>query len=274
MKKLLTMQDLSCLGKCSLTVALPILSAMGVETAALPTAVLSTHTAFPSPLFRDMTEDIPAVMDHWKTIGAAFDGIYVGYLGSVSQVDQALELLERFPAEMRLVDPAMGDNGKLYHRVDTALVERIKALCAKADMIIPNLTEACALTSTPYRPDLSREEVQEILRKLTALGCSGAMVTGVSFSGDATGVLGLDAKANVYFYYVQEKLPVSCHGAGDAFAAVCAGARMRGKSWEEAAALAADFVARCIQYTARKDRDPRYGLCFEEALPELWRSLQ
>lgn len=273
MKRLLTVQDLSCLGKCSLTVALPILSAMGVETAVLPTAVLSTHTAFPSPYARDMTPDILPVADHWQQIGAEFDGMYIGYLSSGRQVASVLELVKRFPVDMLLVDPVMGDNGKLYDRIDADHVQQLKALCAAADMIVPNLTEACALTDTPYRGSGDEAWLKDLLIKLTALGCGAALITGVPMADDTIGVAGYSRTSDRFFLCRQKRLPESYHGTGDAFAAVCAGAVCKGAELQTAAQLAADFTARCIRQTMEENRDKRYGLCFEKALPELW-SLQ
>ena len=148
MKKVLSVQDLSCLGKCSLTVALPVLSAMGHSCAVLPTAVLSTHTAFQNPHILSLTQHIAPICDHWNTIGAEFDAISIGYLSQPEQVVQVEALLDRFPA-MTVVDPVMGDHGKLYSGITPEQVTAVKKLCQRADILVPNITEACLLTGTP-----------------------------------------------------------------------------------------------------------------------------
>jgi len=270
MKRLLTVQDISCVGKCSLTVALPVISAMGVEAAVLPTAVLSTHTAFPAPVFRDLTGDMLPMADHWKEMGITFDGIAVGYLGSEEQVDAVLAIQEKFESFL-FVDPVMGDNGRLYSRIDETFAKKVAQLCAKADAVVPNLTEACYLTGTPYPEAYDKAFVRALLEKLTAMGCPLAAITGVSFTEDTVGFVGYDAKQDQFYSYAHKKLPGSYHGTGDIFTAVCAGAMVQGASWEQALKRAADFVLRCMEVTAEEDRDRRYGVCFEKALPELMR---
>ena len=157
-KRILTIQDISCVGQCSLTVALPILSACGVETCVLPSAVLSTHTAgFSGYTFRDLTEDMPAIKDHWVKEGIAFDGVYTGYLGSTKQIDYVKEIIAATAKDgVAIIDPAMADNGKLYPGFDAAFVEEMKKLCATADYLLPNLTEACLLTDTEYTPTTTK----------------------------------------------------------------------------------------------------------------------
>ena len=155
-KKILTIQDISCVGQCSLTVALPIISACGIETCVLPSAVLSTHTAgFSGYTFRDLTEDMPAITDHWRKEGICFEAIYTGYLGSAKQIDYVANIFDRTAAEncLKIVDPAMADNGKLYPAFDAGFVEAMKGLCGKADYILPNITEACFLTGLPYKTE-------------------------------------------------------------------------------------------------------------------------
>ena len=268
MKRLLTVQDLSCVGKCSLTVALPVISAMGVEAAVLPTAVLSTHTAFPSPFVHDLSGDIGAIADHWTQIGASFDGICSGYLASCDQVMQVLSLAERFPGFL-LADPVMGDNGRLYSRITSEFIEKMAQLCARADAIVPNLTEACFLTGTPYPECYDEAFVQGLLKKLTGLGCRMAAVTGVSFQDDTVGVMGYDARQDAFCHYAHKKLPESYHGTGDIFTAVCAGSLVQDPSWDTALKRAADFVLLCMEETIKENRDKRYGVCFEKALPKL-----
>ena len=271
MKRILTVQDLSCLGKCSITVALPVISAMGVEAAVLPTAVLSTHTAFPSPVVRELGDLLTPFSEHWANIGAGFDGICTGYLSSPEQARQVMAVLEtlRSPETFVVTDPVMGDGGKLYSRITPDFLAQMRLLCAGADLILPNLTEACFLTDTPYREDCSEEFLRELLRKLTDTGCAVAAITGISLRENTTGVAGYEKATGEYFSYSHEKLPQSYHGTGDIFCAVTAGAMARGMSWQEALKLAADFTCQCIRLTSLEGGDRRYGVCFEKALPML-----
>lgn len=268
MKRILTIQDISCLGKCSVTVALPILSAMGVETAVLPTAVLSTHTAFPQPEIYDLTHKMQPIAEHWQRIGARFDGMYTGYLASADQVAAVQTLADMFQPDMLLVDPAMADHGKLYAGFDRAFVEKMKALCARGDVILPNLTEACLLTDTPYREAPEDDFIKTLLHKLLALGCGCAVITGVAFAPGMTGAVG--CKDGAYVICSAPQLPISCHGTGDVFASVCAGALVSGQTLEQALSLAVDFTAECVKVTAESSRDSRFGVCFEPVLPHLW----
>ena len=167
MKRIVTMQDLSCIGKCSLTVALPVLSAMGLECAVLPTAVLSAHTAFEG--FRYEPLSLTPVADHWQQLGLQFDMIYTGYLGGRAQVDQALDFFTRFPA-MRLVDPVMADHGALYAGLEPDFPAVLRTLCAQADLITPNITEACLLTGLEYRETHDDSYIRTLLERLLALG--------------------------------------------------------------------------------------------------------
>ena len=189
-KKVLTIQDISCVGQCSLTVALPIISACGMETCVLPSAVLSTHTAgFTGYTFRDLTEDMPAIKDHWVKEGIQFDAIYTGYLGSTKQIDYVADIFEATASKngVKIVDPAMADNGSLYPGFDADFVEAMKGLCAKADYVIPNITEACFLTGIEYKTEYDREYVDLILQKLSALGCRNIIITGISYEEGKTG---------------------------------------------------------------------------------------
>ena len=268
-KKVLTIQDISCVGQCSLTVALPILSACGVETCVLPSAVLSTHTAgFTGFTFRDLTEDMPSIKDHWLKEGIRFDAIYTGYLGSTQQIDYVADIFAETAAEgcVKVVDPAMADNGKLYPGFDMEFVEAMKTLCAKADFLIPNMTEACFLTGVEYKTEYDRAYVDEILAKLTALGCKNVIFTGVSYAPGKTGIAVLEN--GVYSYYEHEKLPGACHGTGDVYASAFLGAVVRGKSACEAARIAADFVVECIKCTVQQDNN-WYGVAFEPVLGKL-----
>ena len=268
-KKILTVQDISCVGQCSLTVALPIISACGVEACVLPSAVLSTHTAgFKGYTFRDLTEDMPAINDHWVKEGISFDAIYTGYLGSTKQIEYVARLFDTVAKEgcVKIVDPAMADNGKLYVGFDMEFVEAMKGLCAKADYVVPNITEACFLTGIEYKTEYDRAYIDSLLDGLSKIGCKNVIFTGISYAEGRTGVVVFEN--GEYSYYEHEKLENSCHGTGDSYASAFVGALMRGKSAYEAARIAADFTLECIRETAKLDNH-WYGAAFELAIPKL-----
>lgn len=271
MKRIVTMQDISCVGKCSLTVALPIISAMGVETSIIPTAVLSTHTMFNNFTCKDLTEEINPITEHWKKEEIGFDAIYTGYLGSFEQIDIIANLFDDFktPDNIILVDPVMADNGKLYPAFDEAFAKKMATLCAKADIIVPNITEASFMTGMEYKEVYDEAYIKEMLGKLSELGAKISVLTGVSFKEGTTGVMGYDKENNEYFYYSNERLNASYHGTGDIFASTCVGALMNGLDWKESLKIAADYTAECIRLTMEDPAKPWYGVNFEEAMPYL-----
>ena len=268
MKRILTIQDISCVGKCSLTVALPIISAYGIEAAILPTAVLSTHTAFNKFTFRDLTEDISPICQVWRDEGIEFDGIYTGYLGSKQQIDLVLDIFRDFgEGKLKFVDPAMGDNGVLYKGFDEEFAKEMARLCAAADIIVPNLTEACYMLGIPYAASGYDEDyVKNILVSLTKLGCKKAVLTGIGFTPDQLGCYGYDAESGEFFFDYNEKKPQSFHGTGDVFASVCFSNLIGGSSLCEASALAADFVCDSIDATVNDEKPIWYGVNFEKVL--------
>ena len=265
-KKILTIQDISCVGQCSLTVALPILSACGLETCILPSAVLSTHTAgFSGFTFRDLTDDMPKIQEHWKKENIKFEAIYTGYLGSVKQVGYVKDILNTMGTEgcVRIVDPAMADNGKLYSIFDGEYVKAMRTLCACADILVPNITEACFLANVEYRETYDEDYVKELLQKLTELGAKAVVLTGVGYAPEKTGVaVYKDGKLD---YYCHDKISKGCHGTGDIYASAFTGALMRGKDMLEAAKIAADYTVQCIVNT-QDDVNHWYGAKFETAL--------
>ena len=268
-KKILTIQDISCVGQCSLTVALPILSACGLETAVLPSAVLSTHTAgFSGYTFRDLTEDMPKIKDHWKKEGITFEAIYTGYLGSTQQISYVADIMNETASEscVKIIDPAMADNGKLYPGFDDNFVQAMKTLCSKADYLVPNISEACFLTDVPYETKYDRAYIDTLLKKLSDLGAKNIILTGVSYTDETTGVVIFEN--NQYSYYEHKKLSNSCHGTGDIYASAFTGALMRGKSAFDAAKIAADYVVECINATAEEENH-WYGAKFETVLSKL-----
>ncbi len=271
MKRIVTVQDISCVGKCSLTVALPIISAMGVEAAILPTAVLSTHTAFKQGFtLHDLTGEISPITAHWKSEGITFDAIYTGYLASFDQIDLVKQMAADFPGALLFVDPAMGDNGKLYYGFDQAFAKKMAELCAVADIIVPNMTEASYMLGIPYVSEGYDEAyVKDVLKRLCAMGAKKAALTGVSLSENTTGVMGYDSTTDEFFSYYHDRIPVSYHGTGDVFASACMGSLMRGKSLHEAVAIAADFTYESIRLTEAEPGHNWYGVNFEQAVPML-----
>jgi len=272
-KKILTIQDISCVGQCSLTVALPILSACGLETCILPSAVLSTHTAgFSGYTFRDLTEDMGPIIDHWKKEGIRFEGVYTGYLGSAEQIALVKRIMDELLTDgaVKIVDPAMADNGKLYPAFDGAFVEEMKKLVGAADIVVPNITEACFLTGMDYREKYDEAYILELCEKLTALGAKKAVITGVSYRDDKLGIAVFES--GKMRYYEHEKMAKGCHGTGDVYASAFAGAILRGRNLFEAAKIAGDYTLACIRYTGG-DPEHWYGVKFEPVLPELIRSL-
>ena len=271
MKKVLTIQDISCFGKCSITVALPIISAMGVETVILPTAVLSTHTMFKDFTVKDLTDQLVPITDHWKKEGLKFDAIYTGYLGSAEEIEIAKKIFAEFGGDdtMIFIDPVMADNGKLYAAFDENYAKLNAGLCGTADIIVPNITEACFMTDTEYKEVYGEDYVKDLLQKLAGLGSKVVILTGVSLSEGKTGVYGLDTRTGEYFTYQNDRVNVSYHGTGDVFSSVSVGAIARGLSMKEAFRLAADYTARTIQVTEENPENPWYGVDFEATIPEL-----
>lgn len=265
-KRVLTVQDISCVGKCSTTVALPILSACGHETSILPTAILSTHTGgFSKPVVHHMGEDIRGMWSHWEREGISFDGILTGYLGSITQIENALEMTDRIltPGGVLIVDPAMADHGKLYSGLSEEYAEKMKLLCKKADILMPNITEAAMLSGHAFQAKLDEMYVSELLM---GLGCSRVILTGVGYREGYTGVTVYD-NGEIY-HYEHPKAEKNYHGTGDIFAAGFTGALLRGKSIQESAKIAADFTAECI-FITESDPSNRYGVKFEPALSGL-----
>ena len=273
-KRVLTVQDVSCLGQCSLTVALPILSASGNETCIIPSAVLSTHTGgFSGFTFRDLSSDIPKIREHWQKENIDFDAIYTGYLGSIEQINYIKDLFSGVLREggKTFVDPAMADNGKLYFGFDDAYAKAMAELSAEADVILPNLTEACFMTGLEYKETYDEAYIDEVLGALRGIGCKDIVLTGIGFEEGATGVIVLEG--NEKHYYKHKKISKGCHGTGDIFASAFVGAVLSGKTMEESAKIAADYTLACIENTII-DESHWYGAKFETALPQYIEALQ
>lgn len=271
MKRIVTIQDISCVGKCSLTVALPIISAMGIETAVIPTAVLSTHTAFKNFTYRDLTGDLPKIAKHWKQEKFDFDGIYTGYLGSIEQIDMLKEFFKQFktPDNFIFIDPVMADNGKLYAGFDANFVKEMKKLCKMADIIVPNLTEASYMLEKEYKEIYSEQEIKDILIELSNLGPKYVVLTGVSFKDNKLGVMSYNKETNEFFTYFKEKISAKYHGTGDIFASTLVGAITNNNTLEEGLKIAVDYVWETINDTYKTNKKDAYGVNFETKIPYL-----
>lgn len=269
-KRLIAINDISGFGKCSLTVALPIISAAGVETVCMPTAVLSTHTGgFTGYTYRDLTCDMPAMGEHWKTIDIRPDAIYSGFLGSFEQIDIVKKLAKDFKRDDNLfiADPCMADHGKMYTVFDMKFAKAMTSLCAMADIILPNITEACFMVDEEVIEGVQTQEyIEGLLNKLLDMGAKNVILTGVSFDEASLGAacMGQD---RVPHYYFEEKLSGTYHGTGDVFASSFCGALLNGFSLHEAMGIAVRYVCDCIKRTQTMDRPIRYGVDFERGIP-------
>ena len=274
MKRIVSIQDISCVGKCSLTVALPIISAMGVECGIVPTAVLSVHTAFDSFTFDDLTDQIEPISASWKENGVTFDAIYTGYLGSFEQLELVSRFIDEHGGEDTLVfvDPAMADNGSLYKGFTPEFARAMGAVvCSKADIIDPNITEAAFMLGAEYKAegDYDEDYVRELLRGLVALGARKAVLTGVSLEPGQCGIYGYDAQADEFFSYFNELVDARFHGTGDVFSSTTVGALMNGKGLPDALAIAADYTVASIKETIAHEDHNWYGVDFETCVPYL-----
>lgn len=293
MKRVLTIQDISCVGKCSLTAAIPVISAMGIEVCPLPTAILSNHTAFSSFSFLDLTDKIPEILNEWKKQGFHFDAIYTGYLGSIKQIDLVHKILDEFAQNDTLVviDPCMADNGKLYTGFSQDFVQQMAKLCGRANVILPNMTEACFLVNQDY--DIfthTNESITKLMEKLLSLGANHVVLKGVDFSSDKIGVAYYSQKNNndnrnligksmiensiddmkIYFHHRYDE---NFHGTGDLFASVVTGALVLKKELKEAVEIACDFIQESIECTLSNPNYNWYGVEFESALRNLSQKL-
>lgn len=270
--------DLSGLGKCSLTVALPIVSASGVECCCIPTALLSTHTGgFTGWTFHDLSEDIVPIAGHWNELNVSFDSVYSGYLASPEQgklLEKAIELLAG-ENTIVIVDPAMADNGKYYANLSESMAECFRSLMSKADVVTPNITEACFITGTEYRSGPYTEEfVEELMKKLFALGPKTVAITGVSFEEGKVGVVAKNSAEGKLYAVMNAAKEGMFHGAGDIFASAFSALLTRGAELETALCTAEKFVSDCIERTEKRGTPRHYGMDFEGALPAYVRSLE
>ncbi|MDR1605414.1 MAG: pyridoxamine kinase [Gracilibacteraceae bacterium] len=274
-KRAMAVHDISCFGRCSLTVALPILSAAGIETAVIPTAVLSTHTGgFTGFTYRDLTDDILPVVKHWRSLGLSFDAIYTGFLGSFAQIDIVSEIFDLWREEEALlvVDPVMADDGKLYSIFPENFPAGMRRLCAVADVIVPNLTEAALLLNIPYNPGpFTREEIESLLHRLSALGPKRVVLTGVTRTEgpDMLGAASFDARNGEVAFSGLRRIDPMYHGTGDVFASALTAALLHGRSLAVASEAAVRFTVDSLKRTKLAGTDIRFGVNFEEGLTGL-----
>lgn len=270
MSKIVSVQDISCYGQCSLTVALPILSAYGIETAILPSGILSTHTAgFTNFTVLDLTDEMPKITDHWNSEGIAFDAIYTGYIGDSRQFELVKGMKKNLLKDggKLIVDPAMADYGKLYPALTPDIVEGMKTIVREADMILPNLTEASFLLGEEYKESYTKTEIEEMLKKLAAMGPEISILTGVSYEEGRIGAVAYTKSTGEFVEYFTELVPKSYHGTGDIFTSVAIGAYMNSNSLLDSLKEACEFVVKSIKATMDDDTH-NYGVKFEKVLAE------
>jgi pyridoxine kinase len=272
-KRVITIQDISCVGKCSLTVALPILSAAGIETSILPTAILSTHTGgFEGYTFRDLSEDIEPITAHWKTLDLQADSLYTGYLGSEQQQAQMIKLFSDFkgPETLVFVDPAMADNGEMYPAFDLQFARGMRNVVAAADLTAPNITEACLLVGRDYPgDDYDQAYIETLMQELADLGPSAVVLTGVSFEPGRLGAAAFEKSSAEYSYYFTERIDGYYHGTGDIYSSTLLAAVLNGKSLTDAIRIACEFTLGSIRRTHQAGTELRYGVDFEHQIGQL-----
>ena len=270
--KILTIQDISCYGQCSITVALPVISAFGIETAVLPSAVLSTHTSgFTDFTVRDLTEDLPEIRKHWEKEGISFDAIYTGFIASQEQLDYIKDIVDSRLNDNGLVfvDPAMADHGEFYNGFDQKFADAMGELCKLGDYILPNTTEACYILHKPWKETFSKEEMLEMAKELAQFTKRYVILKGYENDNDEMGMIVLDKQENTIDMVYNDKVNYVSHGTGDVFASSFVGSVMLGKSPSSAAKVAGEFTKKAIEKTIG-DKTHTYGVKFEQAIPELY----
>lgn len=270
-KKAVTINDISGIGRCSVTVACPILSAAGIETSVLPTALLSTHTGgFSGYSFLDLTEEMEKIINHWSTLDLEFDSIYSGYLGSCAQINTVNNFIDTFSANKPLimVDPVLGDSGKFYSGINSDYIDGMKNLCGRADIIVPNITEAFFLLGKEYSDGPYTEDfIFELLKEIGETGCKKVVLTGVHFNDTEVGAASYDSESGCFDVSLAPRIPGFYHGTGDVFASALLGALLNNKTLAEATSIAVSFTEDSIIHTKNAGTDTRYGVCFERSLP-------
>ena len=270
--KILTIQDISCYGQCSITVALPVVSAFGIETAILPSAVLSTHTSgFTDYTVRDLTEDLPLIQKHWESEGIDFDAIYTGFIASIEQLDYIKDIIDsRLKSEgLTFVDPAMADHGEFYNGFDQEFADKMGELCKMGDYILPNTTEACFILHKEWKEHFTKEEMIEMAKELSEFTKRYVILKGYENENNEMGMIVLDKKEDTIEIVYNDKIDYVSHGTGDVFASSFVGSTMVGKSPTSAAKIAGEFTKKAIEKTIG-DENHKYGVKFEQVIPELY----
>ena len=269
-KRIALVNDITGFGRCSVAVELPLISAMKVQACALPTAILSCHTGFPTHYIDDYTDRMRPYMEDWQRNGVQFDGIATGFLGSAEQIAIVADFIRAFkqPGTRVMVDPVMGDYGKLYASYTDEMCEKMKALLALADIVTPNLTEACRLLDRPYPKDgkVDTAELEYMAAELADRGPSQVVITGLSEGKDIENFIYEAGRGTMLR---ERKIGGDRSGSGDAFAAIVIASLVKGESLTDAVKKAADFISKCLKYAVELDLPWNYGLPFEEYLTEL-----
>lgn len=272
-KRVAAIHDISCFGRCSLTVALPIISAAGIETCVIPTAVLSTHTGgIDGYTYRDLTDDIIPIADHWRTLDIKFDSIYSGYLGSFKQLEIVSRVFDMLNSDktLILIDPVMADNGKLYKNFSQEFPAGMRQLCTKADVIVPNITEAVFMLGEPYvEGPYTESYIEKLIRKMGEMGPGKVVLTGVHFDDKQLGAAAYDTASNKIDYYFADRIEGHYHGTGDVFGSALLAALLKDYKLIDATAVAVDFTVESIQRTKIAGTDVRFGVDFENGLAKL-----
>ena len=269
-KTVAAIHDLSGVGRCALTVVTPVLSVLGVQVCPVPTAVLSAHTAFSGIAVRDLTDFLPAYLAHWRALGLRFDAVYAGYLGSPRQVEIVSDFLKEQEAAIKVLDPVMGDDGRLYSGMAEEMPEKWRALCAHADVVTPNMTEYALLTGEAYSlAPRTRAQAEGMLKKLLDMGAKSAVITSLPLEGGLANAYMRreDGQMGVCAF---ERLDAHYPGTGDLFASVLTGALLRGEALEGAVRRATAFTRLCVQHSMAFDTPVNYGVDLEPLLPRLW----
>lgn len=274
-RKVATIHDLSGYGRCSLAVVLPVLTVMGAQNCAIPTAYLSAHTGFQGSthsVFLDMTAQMEGTMAHWKELEVSFQGIYSGFLGSAQQIDLLESFIDTFktPQTLVLVDPVMGDHGKPYRTYTDEMCQKMSRLAAKADLITPNLTEAALLLGLDYRErPTTQRGFEGWIQALSLNGTRSVILTGISLEAGTLGAGCLEKGCTTPTFFSSKEERGQLSGTGDLFASVVLGYLLQGKALVESTQKAVEFVAKCMAYTNQVATPPLEGVVFEPLLHQL-----
>lgn len=272
MKRIVTIQDFSCVGSCSLTAAIPVLSAAGVECCGIPTALLSNHTGFPSFYSIDLTDELRPIGEQLKREKIDFDGIYTGYIASAEQIGHIREFIRDFrkPGTPLFIDPVMGDKGRMYAALSDDYPQHMREFIAGADIVTPNITEACLLTGRSFNPCPTLHETKEMLTEICDMGVGFAVITGFSEKGQLGAVGCFNGE---FCEFLTPKKDVACSGTGDVFASALLGSILRGADHAQALRIATEFTYRAVEYTASAPDRRFYGIHFQPVLGEYIRML-